>query len=75
MFSRGEIGCVRLRIRSGTCEAPGTEIVHDLGFTNANLGQGQAFVTIDQITTGEYILTIEDDKTMKPIMCGAIPKQ
>jgi hypothetical protein len=62
-------------IRGGTCESPGTEIVHDLGFTNANLGQGQAFVTIDEITTGEYILTVEDDKTMKPVMCGAIPAQ
>ena len=62
-------------IRSGTCDAPGAEVVHDLGFTTANLGQGQAFVTIDEITTGEYILVVEDDQTMKPIMCGAIPAQ
>lgn len=62
-------------VRSGTCDAPGEEVVHDVGFTNANLGQGQIFETIDQVATGEYILIIEDDKTMKPIMCGEIPEQ
>ena len=62
-------------VRSGTCDSPGSEIVHDVGFTNANLGQGQIFETINQVATGEYILIIEDDKTMKPIMCGEIPEQ
>jgi hypothetical protein len=62
-------------VRSGTCDAPGTEIVHDIGFTNASLGQGQIFVPIDEVATGEFILTVEDDNTMKPIMCGVIPAQ
>jgi hypothetical protein len=62
-------------VRSGTCDSPGSEVVHDIGFTTANLGQGQIFVPLDEVATGEYILTIEDDKTMEPIMCGAIPAQ
>ena len=62
-------------VRSGTCESPGAEVVHDIGFTAANLGQGQIFVPIDEVATGEFILTVEDDKTMKPIMCGVIPAQ
>jgi hypothetical protein len=62
-------------VRSGTCDSPGSEVVHDLGFTTANLGQGQIFVPIDEVATGEFILTIEDDKTMKPVMCGVIPAQ
>ena len=62
-------------VRSGTCDAPGAEVVHDIGFTTANLGQGQIFVPIDEVATGEFILTVEDDKTMKPIMCGVIPAQ
>src|SRR5215207_8600458 len=62
-------------VRGGTCDSPGSEVVHDLGFTTANLGQGQIFVPIDEVATGEFILTIEDDKTMKPIMCGVIPAQ
>ena len=32
-------------------------------------------VPLNEIATGEFILTIEDDKTMKPIMCGVIPAQ
>ena len=62
-------------VRGGTCESPGSEVVHDVGFTAANLGQGQIFVPINEVATGEYILTVEDDKTMEPIMCGAIPAQ
>jgi hypothetical protein len=62
-------------VRSGTCESPGSEVVHDIGFTAANLGQGQIFVPITEVATGEFILTIEDDKTMEPIMCGVIPAQ
>ena len=62
-------------VRSGTCDAPGSEVVHDIGFTAADLGQGQIFVPLNEVATGEFILTIEDDKTMKPIMCGVIPAQ
>ena len=62
-------------VRSGTCDAPGAEVVHDIGFTTANLGQGQIFVPINEVATGDFILTVEDDKTMKPIMCGVIPAQ
>ena len=62
-------------VRSGTCESPGSEVVHDIGFTAANLGQGQIFVPINEVATGEFILTIEDDQTMEPIMCGVIPAQ
>jgi hypothetical protein len=64
-----------IHIHRGTCEAPGEEIVHDLGFTTANLGQGQAFVTLDQVATGEFVLDIHDDQNDKVIMCGAIPAQ
>ena len=60
-------------VRSGTCASPGSEVVHDLGFTTADLGQGQIFVPINEVATGEFILTIEDDMTKEPIMCGAIP--
>ena len=62
-------------VRSGTCDSPGSEVVHDVGFTAANLGQGQIFVPIDEVATGEFILTVEDDQTMEPIMCGVIPAQ
>ena len=60
-------------VRGGTCQAPGSEVVHDIGFTTANLGQGQIFVPIDEVATGEFILIVEDDQSMKPIMCGVIP--
>jgi hypothetical protein len=72
---QGESDLDPIYVRGGTCDAPGEEIVHDIGFTTANLGQGQIFVTIDEVATGEYILVVEDDKTMKPVMCGAIPAQ
>jgi hypothetical protein len=62
-------------VRGGTCDSPGTEVVHDIGFTAANLGQGQIFESIDNVATGEFILTVEDDMTMEPIMCGVIPAQ
>ncbi|HEX7256119.1 MAG TPA: hypothetical protein VF236_09355 [Gaiellaceae bacterium] len=62
-------------VHTGTCDAPGEEIVHDLGFTTANLGQGQIFVTLDEVATGEYILDIHDDETDEVIMCGQIPAQ
>jgi hypothetical protein len=64
-----------IHVHSGTCDAPGEEIVHDVGFTTASLGHGQIFVTIDQVATGEYVLDIHDAQTDKVIMCGAIPEQ
>lgn len=72
---QGESDLDPIYIRSGTCDSPGQEVVHDVGFTTANLGQGQIFETIDKVATGELILVVEDDKTMKPIMCGVIPAQ
>jgi hypothetical protein len=64
-----------IHVHRGTCEEPGQEIVHDLGFTNANLGQGQIFVTMDEVATGEFVLDIHDDENDKVIMCGVIPER
>ena len=64
-----------IHIHRGTCAAPEEEIVHDIGFTNANLAQGQIFVTMDQVATGEFVMDIHDDQNDEVIMCGAIPKQ
>ena len=64
-----------IHVHTGTCDNPGSEVVHDVGFTNADLGQGQIFVPINEVATGEFILDIHDDQTNKVIMCGAIPKQ
>ena len=75
MESQGTSDLAPIYVRSGTCESPGSEVVHDIGFTAADLGQGQIFVPLNEVATGEYILTIEDDQTMEPIMCGAIPAQ
>ena len=57
-------------VRSGTCDSPGSEVVHDIDDVAANLGQGQIFVPIDEVATGEFILTIEDDKTMSRSVRG-----
>jgi hypothetical protein len=72
---QGESDLDPIHVHRGTCEEPGEEIVHDLGFTTANLGQGQIFVTMDEVATGELILDIHDDQTNKVIMCGVIPKR
>jgi hypothetical protein len=64
-----------IHVHSGTCEAPGEEVVHDLGFTTANLGQGQIFETMENVATGEFVIDIHDDKNDEVIMCGAIPAQ
>ena len=72
---QGESDLDPIYVRSGTCDSPGAEVVHDIGFTAANLGQGQIFVPIDEVATGEFILTVEDDMTMEPVMCGVIPAQ
>jgi hypothetical protein len=64
-----------IHVHRGTCESPGAEIVHDIGFTTANLGQGQIFVTMEEVATGEFVIDIHDDRNDKVIMCGVIPEQ
>jgi hypothetical protein len=63
-----------IHIHTGTCESPGSEVVHDLGFTTAGLGQGQAFVPMPELTTGEYVIDIHNAQD-EVIMCGAIPER
>ena len=64
-----------IHIHKGTCDSPG-EVAHDIGFTTAGLGQGQAFVNLPELTTGEYVLDIHSAKNPdEVIMCGAIPEQ
>jgi hypothetical protein len=66
----------QIHIHTGTCDSPGAEVVHDVGFTTAGLGQGQAFVSLPELTTGEYVLDIHSAKNPdEVIMCGAIPEQ
>ena len=65
-----------IHIHTGTCDSPGAEVVHDIGFTTAGLGQGQAFVTLPELTTGEFVLDIHSARNPdEVIMCGAIPEQ
>jgi hypothetical protein len=64
-----------IHVHSGTCETPGEELVHDLGFTTANLGQGQIFDTMENVATGEFVIDIHDDENDEIIMCGVIPAQ
>jgi hypothetical protein len=65
-----------IHIHTGTCDSPGAEVVHDLGFTTAGLGQGQAFVNLPELTTGEFVLDIHSARNPdEVIMCGAIPEQ
>jgi hypothetical protein len=65
-----------IHIHTGTCDSPGAEVAHDIGFTTAGLGQGQAFVTLPELTTGEYVLDIHSAQNPdEVIMCGAIPEQ
>jgi hypothetical protein len=65
-----------IHIHTGTCDSPGAEVAHDIGFTTAGLGQGQAFVSLPELTTGEYVLDIHSAKNPdEVIMCGAIPEQ
>jgi hypothetical protein len=64
-----------IHVHSGTCDAPGEELVHDLGFTTANLGQGQIFDTMENVATGEFVIDIHDDTNDEIIMCGVIPAQ
>jgi hypothetical protein len=65
-----------IHIHTGTCDSPGAEVAHDIGFTTAGLGQGQAFVPLPEITTGEYVIDIHSASNPdEVIMCGAIPQQ
>jgi hypothetical protein len=64
-----------IHVHKGTCDAPGEEIVHDVGFTNADLGQGQIFVTLPELATGEYVMDIHKADGSDVVMCGAIPEQ
>jgi hypothetical protein len=65
-----------IHIHTGTCDSPAAEVAHDIGFTTAGLGQGQAFVSLPELTTGEYVLDIHSAKNPdEVIMCGAIPEQ
>jgi hypothetical protein len=65
-----------IHIHTGTCDSPGEAVEHDIGFTTAGLGQGQAFVTLPQLTTGEYVLDVHSAKNPdEVIMCGQIPER
>jgi hypothetical protein len=65
-----------IHIHTGTCESPGAEVVHDIGFTTVGLGQGQAFVPLPELTTGEYVLDIHSAQNPDElIMCAPIPKR
>ena len=64
-----------IHVHRGTCDSPGEELVHDLGFTTANLGQGQIFETMENVATGEMVIDIHDDANNEIIMCGVIPAQ
>ncbi len=63
-----------IHVHKGTCEAPG-EVVHDIGFTTADLGTGQIFATMPEIATGEYVLDIHHATSDEVVMCGVIPEQ
>jgi hypothetical protein len=65
-----------VHIHKGTCASPSAEVAHDLGFTAAGLFQGSAFVTMPELTTGEFVLDIHSAQNPdEVIMCGAIPQR
>lgn len=64
-----------IHVHKGTCDSPGAEIVHDVGFTTADLGTGQIFVTLPEVATGEYLMDIHKANGEDVVMCGVIPKQ
>jgi hypothetical protein len=64
-----------IHVHKGTCDSPSSEIAHDVGFTTAGLGQGSAYVLIEEVATGEYVLDIHSPNGKKVIACGVIPKQ
>jgi hypothetical protein len=64
-----------IHVHKGTCDSPGEEIVHDVGFTTADLGTGQIFVTLPEVATGEYLMDIHKANGEDVVMCGVIPKQ
>jgi hypothetical protein len=64
-----------IHIHKGTCDSPG-EVAHDIGFTSSGLAQGQAFVNLPELTTGEFVVDIHSaTKPDQVIMCGAIPER
>jgi hypothetical protein len=64
-----------IHVHKGTCDAPGEEIVQDVGFTAASLGTGQIFLTLPEVATGEYVMDIHKADGTDVVMCGVIPKQ
>jgi len=64
-----------IHVHKGTCDSPAAEIVHDVGFTTADLGTGQIFVTLPEVATGEYVMDIHKANGGDVVMCGVIPKQ
>lgn len=75
-MTQGESENDVIHVHRGTCDSPDeSEVVHDVGFTTASLGQGQIFAPIDEVATGEYVITVHEDDTEKVVMCGAIPEQ
>ena len=64
-----------IHVHKGTCDSPSSEVVHDVGFTTAGLGQGSAYALIGDVATGEYILDIHNPAGKNVIACGVIPKQ
>jgi hypothetical protein len=64
-----------IHVHKGPCDSPSSEVAHDIGFTTAGLGQGSAYVLIDEVATGEYVLDIHSPNGKKVWACGVIPKQ
>jgi len=64
-----------IHVHKGTCDAPGEEIVQEIGFTAASLGTGQIFMTLPDVATGEYVIDIHKASGTDVVMCGVIPKQ
>ena len=64
-----------IHVHKGTCDAPGEEIVQEIGFTAASLGTGQIFMTLPEVATGEYVIDIHKASGTDVVMCGVIPKQ
>ncbi len=64
-----------IHVHKGTCDAPGEEIVDEIGLTAASLGTGQIFRTLPEVATGEYVIDIHKSDGTDVVMCGVIPKQ
>ena len=64
-----------IHVHRGTCDSPSSEVVHDIGFTTAGLGQGSAYALIGDVATGEYVLDVHNAAGTDVIACGVIPEQ